>query len=61
MPRDVAVGYRAQSGDEQWVVYRSLGHSANRTVLGQNISTEFVAGRFRDTGIIAEWIAIETE
>jgi hypothetical protein len=61
VPRDMAVGYRAQSGDEQWVVYRSLGKSANRTVLGQNISTEFVAGRFRDTGIIAEWIAIETE
>jgi hypothetical protein len=59
--RDAAVGYRAQSGDDQWLIYRSLGPSANRSVLGQNISTEFVAGRFRDNGIIAEWIAIETE
>ena len=38
VPRDVAVGFRAQSGDEQWLVYRSLGPAGNRAVLGQNIS-----------------------
>ena len=31
----------------------------NRTVLGQNISGEFSAGRFRRTGKYDEWIEIE--
>lgn len=44
VPRDVAAGFRAQSGADQWLVYRSLGPAANRTVLGQNISSEFYAG-----------------
>ncbi len=61
VPRDAAVGFRAQSGDDQWLIYRSLGPSANRSLLGQNIATEFSAGRFEDTGIVAEWIAIEAE
>ena len=47
VPRDVAVGFRAQSGDDQWLVYRSLGPAGNRAVLGQNISSEFYAGRFQ--------------
>jgi hypothetical protein len=45
-PRDVAVGYRVQSADQQWLVYRSLAGWGNRTVLGQNYSTEFVVCRF---------------
>jgi hypothetical protein len=46
VPRDVAVAYRVQAGDDQWVVYKSIGPRANRTFLGQNHSTEFVFGRF---------------
>jgi hypothetical protein len=62
VPRDVAVGFRAQSGDDQWLVYRSLGPAGNRSVLGQNISSEFYAGRFQvDDGLVAEWIEIEAE
>jgi hypothetical protein len=61
VPRDVAVGYRAQSGDDQWLVYRSLGPAGNRAVLGQNISSEFYAGRFQENGLVAEWIEIEAE
>ncbi len=61
VPRDVAVGFRAQSGDEQWLVYRSLGKAGNRAVLGQNISSEFYAGRFQENGLVAEWIEIEAE
>ena len=38
---DVAVGYRVQFAKRQWLVYRSLTAPANRTVLGQNLSTEF--------------------
>ena len=49
--RDIAVGYRIQIGKEQWLIYRSLCASSNRTVLGQNYSTEFVVARFRPNGI----------
>ena len=56
---DVAVGYRAQSGDDQWLFYRSLGPAGNRTVLGQNISGEFTAGRFPSSGKFKQWIEIE--
>jgi hypothetical protein len=62
VPRDLAVGFRAQSGDDQWLVYRSLGPAGNRAVLGQNISSEFYAGQFRrEDGLVTEWIEIEAE
>jgi hypothetical protein len=62
VPRDAAVGFRAQSGDDQWLVYRSLGPAANRAVLGQNISSEFYAGRFKtEDGLVAAWTEIVTE
>jgi hypothetical protein len=57
--RDVAVGFRAQSGSDQWIVYRSLAPPANRTVMGQNISGEFAAGRFPASGEIKSWIETE--
>lgn len=59
VPRDRAVGYRAQTGDSQWIFYRSLSPAANRSVLGQNIAGEFSAGRFFHTGKYQEWIEIE--
>jgi hypothetical protein len=58
LPRDVAVGFRAQSGRAQWLIYRSLGPAGNRTVLGHNIASEFCAGRFR-SGKFEEWLEIE--
>ena len=59
VPHDVAVGFRAQSGRDQWVFYRSLGPAANRTLLGYNIAGEFAAGRFLATGKVKEWLEIE--
>lgn len=59
MPPDVAVGFRAQSGRDQWVIYRSLAPAGNRTVLGLNIAGEFSAGRFFTNGKYKEWIEIE--
>jgi hypothetical protein len=59
IPRDVAVGFRAQCGRRQWLFYRSIGAPGNRTVLGQNISGEFCAGRFRTSGKLDEWIEVE--
>jgi hypothetical protein len=62
LPRDAAVGFRAQSGSDQWLVYRSLGPAANRAVLGQNISSEFYAGRFKtEDGLVETWTEIVTE
>jgi hypothetical protein len=60
VPRDQAVGFRAQSGRDQWVFYRSLGLLGNRTLLGYNISSEFAAGRFLTTGEVKEWLEVES-
>jgi len=57
-PSSVAVGYRVQVGDHQWLFYRSLAASASRTVLGQNLSSEFFAGRFRRDGHTEQLIEV---
>ena len=58
-PPDVAVGYRVQVGKSQWFLYRSLAPTANRTLLGQNLSNEFVCAKFRSDGTLDELIEIE--
>ncbi|MEM6799445.1 MAG: hypothetical protein AAF589_08015, partial [Planctomycetota bacterium] len=58
---DIAVGYRMQSGRDQWVVYRSLAGAANRTVIGGNYSSESFIGRFLPTGEIEEYWEIEAQ
>jgi len=59
-PHDVAVGYRAQCGKDQWLVYRSLAKSANRTVIGQNLSHECMVARFlAPSGEVDELLEIE--
>jgi len=60
-PRSAAVGYRVQVGEGQWLFYRSLTPPANRTLLGQNLSDEFYAGRFDTDGEADELIALNTE
>ena len=49
VPADMAVGYRAQAGSDQWLVYRSAGAPAIRTVPGANLMHEFFVGSFRPT------------
>jgi hypothetical protein len=59
-PSDVAVSYRIQSGDDQWVYYRSQGPRGNRTFLGQNTSSECLVARFKSpTGKIRTLLEIE--
>jgi hypothetical protein len=58
-PADRAVGYRIQSGREQWLVYRSLTPRANRTVLGVNLQTNFLFARFNADGVSDRLIEIE--
>lgn len=47
---EIAVGYRVQVGQEQWLCYRSMTDEGNRTVLGQNYSEEFALGRILTDG-----------
>jgi hypothetical protein len=58
--RDVAVAYRVQVGAAQWLLYRSLAARRSRSVLGQNLSAEFVAARFEQDGTLDQWIEIES-
>jgi hypothetical protein len=59
VPRDTAVGYRVQCGGEQWLIYRSLVARASRSLLGQNLTSEFLVGRFSRKGIAEPLIEIE--
>lgn len=57
---DVAIGYRVQSGKGQWFVYRSLGPRGNRTLLGQNLSSEMLVGRFNaPEGTVSEYFEVQ--
>ncbi len=59
-PHDVASGFRAQCGKDQWLFYRSLTDTANRSLLGQNLSCECVVARFlAASGEIEELVEIE--
>jgi hypothetical protein len=56
---DVAVAYRIQLGRRQWMAYRSLAPRGNRSVLGQNLSSEFLMARFHRTGVVEELVEVE--
>ncbi|QDS99034.1 hypothetical protein [Adhaeretor mobilis] len=57
---DTAAAFRVQCGKDQWVAYRSLTNPANRTFLGQNVSSEFFVARFLSPeGETEELIEIE--
>ena len=59
LPRHQAAGFRVQVGVEQWLVYRALDCPRNRTVLGCNLSCEFLLGRIRPDGTVARTLEIE--
>ncbi len=60
VPPDVAVGYRVQLGEDQWVIYRSLQGAKPRTLIGQHWSAEFVIGRLRRRGDCRILVEVET-
>ncbi len=59
VPPTVAVGHLLRLGPHQWMVYRSLAPQAPRTVLGVHLRTEFLAARFRNTGLTDTILEIE--
>jgi hypothetical protein len=58
-PPDSSVGYRVKIGKEQWLIYRSLSPKANRTLLGHNLSSEFLFARFMKGGEVQSLIEVE--
>lgn len=58
LPADSAAAFRLQIGKQQWVFYRSLDRPANRTVLGLNLMSEFLAARFQKDGEIETLVDI---
>lgn len=58
-PKDVAVGFLVRSNKEQWLLYRSMSERGNRTLLGQNTTSEFLLAQFDTEGEIEELVEIE--
>ena len=54
-----AAGYRIQVGQDQWLLYRSLDAPRNRSVLGCNLSCEFLIGRIGRRGMVARTMEIQ--
>ena len=59
LPRHQAAGFRVQAGLEQWLLYRALDEPRNRTVLGCNLSCEFLLGRIRPDGSVGRTLEIQ--
>jgi len=59
LPPHQAVGFRVQAGLEQWLVYRALDVARNRTLLGCNVSCEFLFGRIKKSGEVARTLEIQ--
>jgi hypothetical protein len=57
---DVAVGYRAQVGQLQWLAYRSLAPPAVRSVLGKSLMHQFLFGKFPQTGVVETLLEIDS-
>jgi len=59
LPPHQAVGFRVQAGLEQWLLYRALDVPRNRTLLGCNVSCEFLLGRVKRSGEVARTLEIQ--
>jgi hypothetical protein len=59
LPPHQAAGFRVQAGLEQWLVYRTLDAPRNRTLLGCNVSCEYLVGRVKRSGEIRRLLEIQ--
>ena len=57
--RDQATGFRVQVGRDQWLVYRSFQQPSNRTLLGHNLVSELLVGRFTKKGTVESLVEVE--
>lgn len=58
-PAAVAVGYRVQIAERQWLVYRAMAERAARTVLGANTWSPFLTARIKKSGQFETLLEIE--
>ena len=56
---DEAVGYRVRLGNEQYLIYRSLGESGARSVLGHHLIADFLFARFNPASEVETLIELE--
>ncbi len=56
---DIASGYRVQVGRKHWLAYRSIARHGNRTLLGHNLSTEFLVASLDANGLPHTLLEIE--
>lgn len=57
-----AVGFRVQRGEDQWVIYRSLGGQRIRTVMGRHLQTDFLLTRFHgDDETFEDLVTVDEE
>jgi hypothetical protein len=59
VPRGRAAGFRVMIGTQQWLIYRALGPRGNRTLLGHNLSSEMLVGRFTRRGEVKPLVEVE--
>jgi hypothetical protein len=59
LPAYQATGFRIQAGLEQWLLYRSLDVARNRSLLGCNVSCEFLLGRIKPRGMVKRVLEIQ--
>jgi len=59
LPAHQAIGYRIQAGLDQWLVYRTLDVARNRSLLGCNVSCEFLLGRIKPRGMVKRVLEIQ--
>jgi len=59
LPRHQAAGFRVQCGREQWLIYKSLDEPRNRSLLGCNVSADFLLGRIPLSGEVKRTIEIQ--
>lgn len=54
----IASGFRIQIGETQWLLYHSLTQPTHRTVLGHNLQSESMLGRFTSRGEVQPLVEI---
>jgi hypothetical protein len=59
VPRHQAAGFRVMIGAQQWLIYRARGGRGNRTLLGHNLSSEMLVGRFNRRGEVKPLVEVE--
>jgi len=59
LPSHQAAGFRVQAGLDQWLVYRTLDVARNRSLLGCNVSCEFLLGRIKPRGMVKRVLEIQ--